>query len=100
MKGQAVLDLLRVDVHPAGDDHERLSIGEEQEAVLIDVADVAGGGPGRMRWMLRFPRLVGSVVILERHDLALEVHRSDLAGGHLAPAVVTDPDDAETSLAH
>jgi hypothetical protein len=40
-----VLGFLRVDVDAAGDDRERLAVGEEQEAVLVEVADVAEGGP-------------------------------------------------------
>ena len=43
-----VLGLLRVDVDPAGDDRERLAVGEEQEAVLVEVADVAERGPAGM----------------------------------------------------
>jgi hypothetical protein len=31
-----VLGFLRVDVDAAGDDRERLAVGEEQEAVLVE----------------------------------------------------------------
>ena len=37
------LDLGRVDVHAPGDDHVALAVAEEQEAVLVEVADVADG---------------------------------------------------------
>ena len=37
------LDLGRVDVRPARDDHVGLPVAEEQEAVLVQVADVADG---------------------------------------------------------
>ena len=36
-----VLGLLRVHVHAAGDDHVRLAVGEVEEAVVVEVADVA-----------------------------------------------------------
>src|SRR5713226_1830701 len=42
-----VLGLLRVDVDAAGDNRERLAVGEEQEAVAVEVADVAEGEIGR-----------------------------------------------------
>jgi hypothetical protein len=41
VQGQHVLGLLRVDVHPAGDDREGLAVGEKQEAVLVEISDVA-----------------------------------------------------------
>ena len=37
------LDLGRIDVHAAGDDHVGLAVAEEQVAVLVEVADVADG---------------------------------------------------------
>lgn len=45
MHRQEVLRLLRVDVHPAGDDHERRAIGEIQVAVAVDVAHVSERSP-------------------------------------------------------
>ena len=41
VQAEQVLDLLRIDVHAAADDHERLAVGQEQVAVLVDVAEVA-----------------------------------------------------------
>jgi hypothetical protein len=41
MHDEKVLRLLRVDVHPTRDDHERRPVGEVQVAVLVDVAHVA-----------------------------------------------------------
>ncbi len=40
-----VLRFLRVHVHAARDDHVRLAVGEVEEAVLVDLADVAEGRP-------------------------------------------------------
>src|SRR5260370_23250950 len=45
MVDQKVLAFLRVDVDPARDDHERLAVGQVQEAVAIDVAHFAKGRP-------------------------------------------------------
>jgi hypothetical protein len=42
MIGQEVLDLAREDVLPAGDDHLVVTPGDEQPALLVDVADIAG----------------------------------------------------------
>ena len=35
------LDLGRIDVHAAADDEVRAAVGEEEVAVVVDVADVA-----------------------------------------------------------
>ena len=51
--GQRVLDLLRIDVHPAQDDHERAAVGEVEIALLVDPADVAGGRPGVVQGIAR-----------------------------------------------
>jgi hypothetical protein len=43
MCDEQVLALLRVNVHAAGDDHERGAVGEIEVAALIDIADIADG---------------------------------------------------------
>ena len=73
VQGEHVLDLLRVDVHPAGDDHEGLAVGEEQVAVVVEVADIADGGPVRVLGMPRLGGLLRVVVVLERRLVAFEV---------------------------
>ena len=40
---ELALDLGRVDVHAAADDHVDLAVAEEQVAVLVELADVADG---------------------------------------------------------
>ena len=45
MHDQCVLDLLGIDVDATGDDHERLAIGEVQEALVVEVANVAERRP-------------------------------------------------------
>ena len=51
VQGEGVLDLLRIDVDPTGDDHEALAIRQEQIAVLVEVSDVADGAPVVVRGM-------------------------------------------------
>ncbi len=73
---QHVLGLLRIDVHAAGDDHVGLAVGEVQEAVGVEVADVAERAPA-----LRVPRvlrLLGVVVVFE-FCAALEVDGAGLS---------------------
>src|SRR6185437_11307991 len=74
-----VLGFLRVDVDAAGDDRERLAVGEEQEAVLVEVADVAEGGPVGVVPVLGSPGLIRVVVVGERDLFALEVDAAGLA---------------------
>ena len=75
---QQVFALLRIDVHPARDDHEGRPVGQIQEPVGVDVAHVphrrhcAVGGSG-------FGRAARVLKILERIG-HLEPQRSGLAG--------------------
>ena len=43
VREQHALDLGRIDVDAAGDDHVGLAVAEEQVAVVVEVADVADG---------------------------------------------------------
>ena len=45
MHDQQVLHLLRVDVHPTRDNHERRSVGEIEVSVIVDVTHVAQRAP-------------------------------------------------------
>jgi hypothetical protein len=80
-----ILGFLRVDVDAAGDDRERLAVGEEQEAVLVQVADVAEGGPVGVVPVLGGPGLVRVVVVGERDFLAPVDGRDVQAGPHRGP---------------
>ncbi len=80
--GEHVLSLLRVDVHTAGDDHEGLAVGEVQEVVLVEIADIAECRPAER--MSRTRGLLGVVVVLERP--AFEVHRSTSPWGTSLPS--------------
>ena len=73
------VDLGRVDVHAAGDDEVGGAVGEEEEAVVVDAADVAEGeevaAVGR-------PGLVVVAEVLEaRLAGGLDPHQALLAGG-------------------
>src|SRR5579859_596528 len=100
VQGEDVLGLLRVDVDPAGDNRERPAVGQEQEAVLVEVADVAEGGPGRMLGVLGRAGLVRVVVVGERDLVALEVDAAGLARGQFGPVVGADPHGAEDGPAY
>ena len=56
MLDEAVLDLDAVDVLAAPDDHVLGPVGDEEEAVVVDVADVAGVQPAVDRRSRRWPR--------------------------------------------
>ena len=92
---QDVLGFLRIDVHSTGDDHVCLAVGEVQEPVGVDVADVAECGPA-----LCVPRrsgLLGVVVVLEL-GCALEVHGAGLALGNLVAVLADDVQDTDDRL--
>jgi hypothetical protein len=63
-----------------------------EEAVVVDVAEVAGRRPRLVLGVLRGAGLLRVAVVLERPDVALEVDGADLAGGELAALVVADVD--------
>ena len=97
---QEVLGLLRVDVHAARDDHVRLAVGEEQVAVLVDVADVADRRPGA-GGVAALGRL-GVVVVVGEVRGAVEPDRAGGAGRHLLAVVVEDqqrPEDRRADRA-
>ncbi|MNE23155.1 hypothetical protein D3C80_1163980 [compost metagenome] len=97
MLDQQVLDLLRIDVHPARDDHEALAVGQEQIAVLVQPPDIAQGGPAAR--VIGGGRLLRVVVIFER-VIALEIDVADHARRQFVALVVADVDDAEVGAAH
>ena len=77
MRHQDVLRLLWVYVHATRDDHVRLAIGEVQEVVGVEVADIAERAP----WLAGVTgslRLLCIVVVLEL-GAALEVDRPGFA---------------------
>src|SRR5579875_2864906 len=82
-----LLDLARVDVVAAADDELLLAVDDEEVAVLVDPAHVAGVQPavddGLRRGLRPLPVAAHHVVALD-HDLA------DLADGHLGTVVVDD----------
>ena len=89
MAEQHRFDLGRVDVDAAADDQVRAAVGEEEVAVVVDVADVAE------REVLAPVRAVGLLRRLEVLEPALgrlQVDGADRARGDVACVVVEDPD--------
>ncbi len=78
--GKLGLDLGRVDVHPARDDHVAAPVAQEQVAVGVQVADVADG---EQLARPRRPRLLLVLVIGERRRAHLHVDQALLAGRYL-----------------
>ena len=86
--GQLGLDLGRVDVDPAGDDHVALAVAEEEVAVRVEVADVADGehaaGP-------RGPRLLLVLVVVEGRGAHPHVDQPGSLAGTSSPLGVQHP---------
>ena len=86
---ERVLDLGREDVGAAGDDQVGAAIGDVEEAVLVEVAEVAGAGEA----------VVGdgesggaAEVVVEAAGRPAQEDLADLAGGQLVAVVVEDAD--------
>ena len=81
---QQVLRLLRIDVHPARDDHERRPVREVDVTVLVDVAHVPQRPPAPIVGDRR--GLSWRLEVLERGS-ALEVQLPRLTDGKLGPVL-------------
>ena len=85
---QQALDLGRVGVEAAGDEHVLLAVGDPDVAALVHRADVAGVQPSvgvdRLGRLLRVLEVPAHHVVAAHHDLA------GLAARHLAAVVVDD----------
>ena len=93
---QDVLDLLRVDVLPAPDDHVLHPVDEHEVAVAVEVADIAGVQPAVVQRRVR----LGRAVEVAAHDVGTA--HEDLAGaaGRRLPVVAEHGDvDAGERLA-
>ena len=96
--GQHVLRLLGVDVDAAADDHVGLAVGQVEEAVLVELADVAEGAPAVLEEGVA--RLLGRVVVLEAlHVRGAEVDAALLADRELVALLVDDVNRAGERLA-
>jgi hypothetical protein len=89
MRHESLLDLGRVDVDPAGDDHVLDPVGDKQEAVGIAVADVAGP----VEAVLDGVRAEGSLpeVVVDNHR-GVDRNLAGLPGRQQVPLVVDDRD--------
>ena len=88
MRVQHFLNLARVDVLAATDDHVLLAAHDVEIAILIKTAVVARSDPSVAQGV-RGSRLVVPVTL---HDLlAADEHLADLACGKRLPAVIDDP---------
>ena len=91
MLRERLLDLDRIDVLAAADDHVLDPVGEEKVALLVNVAAVAGAEPAVRRQRRR--RLVRPVEVARRHVRRPQPHLADLPRSELA--TVGRVDDAE-----
>src|SRR5580698_1456262 len=82
VRDEQVLGLLRIDVHAARDDHERLAVGEIEIALGVEPAYVAQRRPVFVLGMARLLRLLRIVVIMEARSTR-EIDDAFLARGHL-----------------
>ena len=85
------LDLGRIDVHAAADDEVRAAIGEEEVAVVVDVADVA---EGEVVAAVGAVGLLGRLVVLEATARrgAFRYTVPIVSGARLVAVVVEDAD--------
>src|SRR5712691_5249684 len=100
---QQHLDIGGIDVEAAGNDHVLLAVEQDDEAVLVDAAHVAG--LEEQAAVLVVPeevaRLVGLLVVALHHHLAAPGKLADLAlRQHLALLVEDHDLAAEPRLAH
>jgi hypothetical protein len=70
MHDEGLLDLGRVDVHAAGEDEVGAPVGQVRVALVVQVADVAQGGPAIA--VARVRGLDRVVVVLERGTVEID----------------------------
>src|SRR4029079_6328349 len=81
-----ILDLVRVDLEPGHDDHVLLPVLDDNVAVRVDVADVAGAKPSAVEHHER--RLVGPPPIAGHHLRAAHADFADVARPERAARLV------------
>src|SRR5215831_639066 len=97
MHDENIFDLLRVDVHATGDDRVGDPVGEEEIALLVEVADVPEGAP--TLGVEGFRRLDWVVVVLERPP-SLEPDGARLAWWQLLASGAEDVHGGVLRAAH
>src|SRR5260370_4439604 len=86
---QDILDLSRIDVVAAGDDHFLFAIDDSVETFLVDARQVTGGTPAFAHGLLR----CNGIVPISCHDVvAADDDLAHFAGCDVAAGVVDQPD--------
>ncbi|OPY93201.1 MAG: hypothetical protein A4E73_00360 [Syntrophaceae bacterium PtaU1.Bin231] len=89
---ERLVDVARIDVEAAGDDHVLLAVHDVEIAVRVHRGDVAGVAPAVAE---RVGRLLGPVLVPFHHLGPLDDEFAALAGRHVLHAVVQIDDAAE-----
>src|SRR3984893_17791268 len=90
MAQQYLLDLARIDVAAAADDHVLRAVAQGQKAGFVKAAEIAGMQPAAAQCLVRRFRVLP---IAFHHAIALRDDLTDLAGRQLAVAIVDDLDE-------
>ncbi len=94
MLTQLRLEVTRVDIEAAGDDHVLLAIEQRQKPIGVEAADISGADEtlaiGRVP--LGFARLLWLVVISGHHRRRVADDFTGFTDGDLVPVIVDQPD--------
>ena len=96
MRDQHILGFLRIDVHAAGNDHVGLAIGQIEEAVFVEIADIAERRPASA--VVGAFRLLRIVVIGKRGTIG-EIDRADPSGRQFLIVLPENPGLADDGAA-
>ena len=90
MPDQYRLEIARIDVEAAGDDHVLLAIDENEKAVVVKAADVAGADEAQAVRVVPFgiARKVGPVAVAGHHAVRMSDDLAGAARGNLVTGFV------------
>src|SRR3546814_20217363 len=91
-----ILDLLRIDVHPARDDHEALAVGQVEEAFFINFTHIAEGRPALA---VAARRGLFRIIMIFKDIFALEEDGAFLADGAFGLVVLAHDMDRSADSA-
>ncbi len=89
MGDECLLDLGGIDVHAARDDHVLDAVGDEEEPVFVDVADIAGAVEAVAKHVVA-ERVAAEVAA--QHDGRVDRDLAGLPGRQAVPVLVDDRD--------